>query len=496
MKCSQQRKFGRREVLRTAGGAAALLGLLGPGALAAQQAPANRAAARRKIKIAYIGGGSQTWGPKIIRDIVCKPGLQNVEMDIYLLEIHQGRALAMHELFKTKFKEWSVSDRVRTHPTLDPVEGLSGADLVLITIATGRLPAMTHDLAIPEKYGIFHTVGDTSGPGGWARGLRNFPVFEAYAKQIKELAPNAFVLNYSNPLAALTKVLANELGPQRVVGLCHGLFECYDVLMKLFGLASEDSLKIRFGGVNHFFWLLDFKVDGRDGYPLLEEKLKGSRAEGLHEASGDPLGFVSHKLLTLELFRNYHLLPYVGDRHTCEFFGGYITNKQTMERYRLDRTTIAHREAMYADAAKNIQKWTESPGGLTNKPSRETAADMIKAILDNEPYTDVVNVVNQGQLPNLPLGAVVETLGQVDARGFVPHTVGPLPARVRAAVEPHAQVQLRLVEAYRNGDVDEAMLTLAADPVCACLPVGEVRRMGVELLEAHRQFLPLALRQA
>jgi hypothetical protein len=123
--------------------------------------------------------------------------------------------------------------------------------------------------------------------------------------------------------AALTKVLADKLGPDRVVGLCHGLFDNYSVFRRIFNLKSEEQIKVRFGGVNHFFWILDLKVDGQDGYKLLTEKLSGAGAKEFKAAQGDPLGFVSHKLLTMELYRNYRLMPYVGDRHTCEFFSCY-----------------------------------------------------------------------------------------------------------------------------------------------------------------------------
>ena len=484
----------RRDLLKTAGITAGAVGLLGLGqrAIAAKNdaGQSSTSKPRKKIKIGFIGGGSQTWAPRIIRDIVCKPELENVKIEFALIEIHMGRAKAIHELFKVKFREWGVSDRVSTYPTLDPVKGLTDADFIIIAISTGRLPAMSHDLAIPEKYSIYQTVGDTCGPGGWARNLRNFPVFEAYAKQIKQLAPNAFVLNYTNPLAALTKVLANELGADRVVGLCHGLFACYHVFMKIFDLEREDQIKVRFGGVNHFFWILDFKIDGQDGYKLLDEKLKGRKTEEFKAAQDDPLGFKSNKLLTLELFENYGLMPYVGDRHTCEFFGCYLNDKQMMSRFKLKRTTIAEREVGYVNGARDIQKWTDNPGGLSNSSSRESAADMINAIIYDEPYTDVVNLVNQGQISNLPMGAIVETLGRVDSQGFVPYTVGPLPDKIKAVVHPHAEVQLRTVDAYLAGDVDEALMTLAAEPACSHLTVSDSKKMGIELLKAHKKFLP------
>ncbi|MBI2842246.1 MAG: twin-arginine translocation signal domain-containing protein [Armatimonadetes bacterium] len=481
-------QFSRRNFIKAAGAAAGAVGILGQNAIAADEKTAEYKGPRKKIKITFIGGGSQTWAPNIIRDITFKPGMERLDIDIHLLEIHWGRAQAIHNLFQAKFKEWGI-DRVRTHPTLDPVEGLKDADFVIIAISTGRLPAMSYDLAIPDNYSIYQTVGDTCGPGGWARTLRNLPIFLDYARKIKRLAPNAYVLNYTNPLACLTKVLADELGPERVVGLCHGLFECYGEFMRIFGLKREDQIQVRSGGVNHFFWILDFKIDGKDGYKLLEERLKGKRLAEIMQVHGDTLGFVSNRWVTTELFDNYGIMPYIGDRHTSEFFGCYITSQGMIDRFKLVRTTIAHREKMYENAAANIEKWTREQGGLDKNPSRETAADMMCAIVFNEPYTDVVNLVNQGQISNLPDGAVVETLGQVSSRGFTPLTVGPLPERVRATVLPHCDVQLRTVEAGIAGDLDAALLALAVDPVCAHLPVSDVKKMGMELLQANKKFV-------
>jgi 6-phospho-beta-glucosidase len=123
-------------------------------------------------------------------------------------------------------------------------------------------------------------------------------------------------------------------------------------------------------------------------------------------------------------------------------------------------------------------------------PSRETAADIMAAIAFDHGFTDVVNMVNFGQIANLPLGAVVETMGYVDAGGARPLTVGPVPEQIRALCAPHAEVQLRTVNAGLSGNLDEALMGLLADPVCACLPASDVKRMGIELLESNRDLLP------
>jgi alpha-galactosidase len=316
-------------------------------------------------------------------------------------------------------------------------------------------------------------------------------VFQNYAKQIKQLAPNAFVLNYTNPMGALTKTLAHELGPKKVVGLCHGLFSCYAVLRTIFHLPSEKNIQVRFGGVNHFFWILDLIIDGQDGHKMLRDKL-GDRnlATLMREIHKDAIGHSSDMWVCGELLQNYGYLSFVADRHISEFFGCYITNKAVMNRYKLVRTSIADREKMYAAAAADIERWTNSEGGLDKSGHRETAADVIKAVLYNDNFIDVVNLINVGQIPSLPMGAVVETLGQVNSSGFTPLACGPLPETINPLVRPHADVQLRTVEAALAGDLNAALLALAEDPACANLPISDIKKMGMELLEPNKKYMP------
>lgn len=446
----------------------------------------------KNVKIAYIGGGSYSWTPNIVRDIVFKPGLENVKLDIYLMDIELDRAETVRRGLQVWFDDWGV-DRVKLTATQDARASIKDADFVIITISTGRLKTMAHDLAIPENYGIYHTVGDTCGPGGWSRAMRNVPVFAEYAALIKELAPNAYVLNYTNPMGVLTKVLADEIGGNRVVGLCHGFFENINVLKTIFKLESSAEIEARFGGMNHFFFITDLRIQGRDGYAMLRDKLRGRDfGELVQESQADAMGFRSDKWLTGELFANYGYLPYVGDRHTCEFFGCYITDKAIMERFKLKRTSITDRQGGYDKQeefmAKLVGKEECLKGGQT--PSRETAADMIKAIVSNEGFTDVVNLANTGQIPNLPLACIVETMGYVSSAGFEPLSLGPLPESIRAVMAPHADVQVRTAAAALAGDLDAALMALVADPVCAKLTATDIKKMGMELLRANRDYLP------
>jgi len=230
-----------------------------------------------RFKIAMVGGGSVNWSPGLIRDFLLAEELAGAEYR--LLDVDRRAARVMAAVGRRFASDWNLPAEF-VHTTR-AAGALDGADAVVITISTGGLDAMERDIRVPERYGIFQTVGDTVGPGGWARALRNVPVFVKLAGQIKKYCPRAAVLNYTNPMAVLTRVLAERLdGP--VVGLCHGIFENIKALMKAFALKSESELKLRFAGLNHFFWILDMRVRGRDGYRLLRHKLRRERLSLIH----------------------------------------------------------------------------------------------------------------------------------------------------------------------------------------------------------------------
>ncbi|MFH1085198.1 MAG: hypothetical protein V1772_05505, partial [Chloroflexota bacterium] len=324
------------------------------------------------VKTVMVGGGSYTWCPRLLSDLMQTEELEGAH--IVLLDPNLAAAREVEAAAVTMAAR--LGRRVTFEATADEAAALAGAAFCLITISTGGLPAMAHDLAIPERYGIYQTVGDTVGPGGWARALRNVPVFVHLGQAIARRAPRAVVLNYTNPLACLTGALCQTTS-LRNVGLCHGVFSDYAVLERLFGVAERD-LAVRFGGVNHFFWVLDFSVRGQPGYPLLRERLAHeSLDEALALGDTDAGGFHSHHALCDALFRAYGHLTYVGDRHTSEFLPGYLTPRpEALARFRLERTSIAQREANRQSAR---QATLELAAGQREPypRSRETAVDIM-----------------------------------------------------------------------------------------------------------------------
>jgi len=432
-----------------------------------------------------VGGGSYTWCPRLISDLMQTPELGGAE--VVLLDPNLDAAEEIAAAGRTMAASLDCS--LKFVPTADETTAFRDADFVIITISTGDLDMMTHDLAIPEKYGIFQTVGDTVGPGGWARSLRNVPVFVHLAEQIEKHAPRAVVLNYTNPMACLTGTIC-RVSNLRTVGLCHGVFGTYRVLEKLFDVEEKD-LAVQFGGVNHFFWITDFTVNGKPGYPMLQDRLDGRTIDDvLHEGETDEIGFHSHHALMDEFFREYGYLSYAGDRHTCEFVPGFLTpTENVLERFRLKRTSVEQRREGRAKARQRAMDLADAKEKPYPK-SRETAVDIMKAFVCGTPFVDVTNLPNEGQIDDLPRDAVVETLGLVDPIGFRPVATGPLPPVLRTLVEPHCHVQLMTMNAAITGDRKRAFEALMLDPICAHLPPSDVRHMGAELMAATTDWLP------
>jgi alpha-galactosidase len=430
-----------------------------------------------------VGGGSYNWCPRLLSDLIQTDELIGSEIVLLDPNLKAAREIqeAMTHLAKTLGRNFKFI------PTSDENMAFRNADFVVITISTGGLDMMKHDLKIPERYGIWQTVGDSVGPGGWSRLLRNVPVFEKMARKIEKLSPRAVVLNYTNPMAGLTGAIAQTTS-LRTVGLCHGLFSTYGLIKRLLQVEEKD-ISVRFGGINHFFWLLNFKVKGEDGYPLLLKKLKGvSLNEALDRAPRDTPRIHDFDLCE-ELLKQYGMLTYNEDRHTCEYFPAYLTDKAILKRFKLVRTTVEERKLMLE---KNRGYTLKLASGEKEIPprSRETAMDIMKAFVTNTPFVDVVNLPNVGQIDNLPRGAVVETLGLVDSSGFAPIGIGSMPEPLRSLLESHCQVQKMTLEAALTGDKELALKALMLDPLCSKLPPSDIRKMGEELLSATREWLP------
>jgi len=451
-----------------------------------------------------ILGSSLYWSPMVCTNLMRR---FDEPLEFRLIDINPHN----QELVADWGEAANRHHRRRDHYLVAPsrAEGLTDTDAVIITVSTGGLDMMNADLTIPEKYGIFATVGDTAGPSGWSRSLRNIPVFMDFAEDIRKHCPHAFIANYTNPMSSLTATLQLCMDNPSV-GLCHSCLQTKQRIQFMFGLDTWDDIAIEVAGMNHFHWITRFTINGRDGYQLLKERIgDGSISDLMPTNDLDSHGKVSRYFgsgLMSTLYETYGFLPYSGDRHTAEFLAFTLSgfprryqkdnNKgecyDTIEYCDIYRTTYADRAQDYAMREGNIRKMIEGESDMRKLPGEAESveeAGMIRAYLRNEPFIDPVNHLNVGQIPALPLGACVETMGVIDGAGVHPCVVPDVPEHLAEVMRPQAVCQKWLVEGMMKRDKDLVMQALYQDPQCTSMPPLAVRDMAAELFEANRDYL-------
>ena len=435
-------------------------------------------------KIAFVGGGSYQWGPKIILDVALNEKLRGGR-----LVLHDINAEALDDMYAwgTKALEQSEAD-LRLEKTLRLDEALEGADFVVLSISTGGLDATALDLEIPARYGVVQTVGDTVGPGGHFRALRNIPVVVEIAHVMERACPDAVLLNLTNPLTALTRAVTKATSI-RAVGLCHELFSTLGMLSTLFD-APEGEINVRVAGVNHFIWVTDVSVQGSDVTEEAFRRISGGEAReiALAEAAGDPDPFVNTWGFRTELCRLYGHLPAAGDRHLCEFLPGYLRDEKERERLDLRITTVDVRREKLAADRDRVRRMIQGQEPIPTGRSREEISDIIAAMWTGENSVNIVNLPNAGQVRDLPLGAVVETYGAVNGAGASGIVFGELPQPVAALVHPHAFNQEATVQAGLAGDRDLAFRAFLNDPLVGNQP--DARGMFEDMFAAQAAYLP------
>jgi len=435
------------------------------------------------VKIVLVGGGSYSWGPSVIGNILRNEYLDGCQVVLHDLD---EEALEMNFQLAGMLREQVGSETVFER-TPDQVEALEGADFAVVTISTGGLEAMRVDLELPEKYGILQTVGDTVGPGGANRTLRNVPVFLEMALEMEERCPGAWMLNCSNPLSALTQVVNRETSI-RALGLCHGVRGVVREFARFFGAELEDCAYVN-TGIDHCAWLTELTIEGDDvGEMLLEKGVDEWLALPPEEAKEDEIfGSLYRNRCGLMLWRQLGALPAIGDRHMVEFFPGFLQGLENVERYGLVRTSIADREEGRGKARQRLERWLSGEGELEVGEGSDDVAGWIAALAGGPAVEDNLNAPNVGQIPQLPQGAIVETRGVLDAAGFHP-LAAPMPMEIEAVVRPHVLRQELLVAAALEGDFDRAVAALASDPLVGRADLAAP--MLEEMVKKTREWLP------
>ena len=439
------------------------------------------------VKITVIGGGSYMWGPKIIGDMMMKKD----ELSGSQIMLHDLNSEALDLMYKLtqKMVDRGKAD-FKIERTTDLSTALSGADYVLLAISTGGLEAMRHDLEIPLRYGIYQSVGDTVGPGGLSRALRNIPVVVDICKKMESLCPEAWMLNYTNPMTTLCRAI-NRTTKIKTIGLCRDALSVLDSLKPVFGVRKISDLQVRVAGINHFAWILELKIKGEDGTPLLKNYVKTQdlyiKLKEMDWSDMDP--FSDNNIVQFEVFKVFGYLPASLDRHLVEFFPHFLTKEtEKGKKYGVKLTTIEHRLAKQEIYRRRIENMIAGRESIEIKRSGEKGIDIISAIANQKEEICIMNLPNKGQVSNLPEDAVLESFGVANANGAHGISVGYVPDGILSALYKHIINQELIVEAGLTGNRKLALQALMNDPLVT--KWDDTEKMLDELLQANARYLP------
>ncbi len=445
------------------------------------------------MQVTIIGGGSYQWSPKLIADLLSLPSLAGVHL--VLEDIDPVPLEKMGDIARIADDKLGAKSTVST--TTDQRRALEGADFVVVTISTGGFASMAVDIDVPGRHGIRQSVGDSIGPGGINRALRNIPVLAGIGRDMEDQCPHAWLLNITNPMTTLTRTVCRETRVN-TVGLCHevGGF-CMDLAIA-FG-KPHTAVRPVIMGVNHFPVITELDIDGRDGFEMVTElvdELGGLEAlvpkPGQEAAKPfSKLDFGRRHLLKLTLLDRWGALLGANDRHLAEFLPSVLTEEsQWGATWGIELTPMARREEHQAEFVAEVDAVLAGKEELATWDSGEMVAPVIDSIITGTRRELPLNRPNAGQCPDLPADAVVEAMCVVDADGIRGRDVARAPAPFAEIVRRHVAVQEMTVEAALSGNRALAHEAFALDPLAGRGDLRETEAMVDELLAGTAKWLP------
>ena len=434
-------------------------------------------------KITFIGAGSLGFTHELVRDILTFPLLQDATLS--LMDINAERLE-----WATKRVEKLVAagnHPARVEATLDRVEALRGADVVLTTILAGSTEVWRHDIEIPKKYGVDTNVGDTRGPSGIFRFLRTINPMMDIVRDMEKACPDAVLLNYTNPMAMLVSAIQKQSFIS-TTGLCHSVQGSAMMLAEWIG-APYEEIDYLCAGINHQAWYLDYKWKGQDAYPLI------------HKAITERPEVYNEEPVRNEMYLALGKYVTESSGHNSEYNWWFRKRPDLIEKYCTQGTgwnpgeyayilkEYQHNEATWKDQEKEELARPLSAEDLQR--GEEYAAYIINALQGGQPFKFNGNVQNTHLITNLPEGACVEVPVLVDRAGFHPMHVGALPPECALLTQLSSGIEEMTIQASLAGDPTMVYRAICHDPLTASvLSLAEIRQMTNELFAWHKDYLP------
>lgn len=439
-------------------------------------------------KITFIGAGSTVFAKNIIGDAMLFPALKDSHIALYDIDKDRlNESWMMLENLNSNINNAKAT--ITTHLGVkNRQKALGDADYIINACQIGGYDSTLIDFDIPNKYGLRQTIGDTLGIGGIFRALRTVPVMMDFAKEIDKVCPDAWFLNFVNPMAILTGLMLEET-KIKTVGLCHSVQVC---IKELFGFLDIDkdpeNIKTIIAGINHMAWLLEITENGKNIYPLIKEKA------GMLNQKARQKNAKKHKdMVRLEMMRHFGYYTTESSEHAAEYTPYWIKSNypELIEDFNIPLDAYPQR------MLEQFKDWDNQRDGLINnkqleyEKSREYAANIINAIETDIPFWFHGNVANTGFISNLPTETIVEIPCLADSKGIEGCHIGKLPTQCAALNMTNINVQLMTLEAARTQKKDALYQAAMLDPHTAAeLSIDKIKLLCDELIEAHGDMLP------
>ncbi len=430
-------------------------------------------------KISFIGAGSVQFTTAVVNDITTYDALDSSE--ICLMDINEDHLNKITECVEKIKRE--TGSNITITPTTSREEALRGADAVIVTVFNGDIDIWRHEIEIPMKYGVNINVGDTRSVSGIFRALRNIPLMLDICRDMERLCPNAFMLNYTNPMAMLCKAM-QTYSKVDVTGLCHSVQGTSRMLAEWAG-ADPDKISYTCAGINHLAFFTELKEGERDLYPVLKEKINEPE-------------FYNKEKVRNEMFKTFGYYVTESSGHNSEYNAWFRKRPDLILKYCAPEGANWN-PGEYAYSLKlrsDPNRYDNQVRDFMKKEIKkvrghEYAANILNArIGDGTPFDFNANVLNNGCVENLPYDACVEIPVTATKDGYIRRYQGKLPSNIAPLVSYVAAIESLTVEAWEKRSKSLVYQAVSLDPLCsAVLSLEEIREMCDELFEINREYL-------
>lgn len=452
---------------------------------------------KTSIKLAYIGGGSRMWARGLMSDLALDEHLSG---EVRLYDIDYQAALDNAKIGTLMQQDKEAKSEFKYVAVKTLAEALKDVDFVVISILPATFNEMEVYTHLPEKYGIYQTVGDTVGPAGVMRGLIAYPMFVEFAQAIKTYAPHAWVINFTNPMTICLQALYDGFPEIKAYGNCHEVFGSQKDLRDIYNAAhpehqaSREDIKITVSGINHFTWITEASAHGEDVLKLYHQHVEENYDPNYEKEPGrykKNFPFGSEGKVKLDMYRRYHAMAAAGDRHLVEFMprAHYLESEERIDYFKFNRTPVSWRKQTLERAIAQTKRMVQGEEEVKLWRSGEEGIRQIKALLGYETLITNVNFINHGQADGLPKGHIVETNALFRYQLLQPIFAGKLPKAVEGMVNRHIDNHKLVMKSYKEKDLSYALHALSNDPLCTHLNIETLKVMFDEMCEGVKPYL-------